>query len=150
MVELEHLDETCKEVVKWIGTRQWNTTLCVQQNHKIKTFSMGDTILLFPRVERNTPKSSKNHGLVRIRYKIVSSMIIHHLSTLTNLNQIPFWSTSSNLINVWEKLLKDKKLQSKGEESTWRIQKTRMHKKVFGMVLPKIRLHQKLKSIKNI
>jgi hypothetical protein len=26
----------------------------------------------------------------------------------------------------------------------------RMHKKVFGMVLPKVRLHRKLKSIKNI
>jgi hypothetical protein len=49
MVELEHLDETRKEVVEWIGTRQWNTSLCIQQNHKIKTFSMADTILLFPK-----------------------------------------------------------------------------------------------------
>jgi hypothetical protein len=41
MAKLEHLDENGQEEANRIGTRQWNTTLWVQQNHKIKTFSMG-------------------------------------------------------------------------------------------------------------
>jgi len=45
MVELEHLDETRKDVVEQSGTRQWNTTLWAQQNHKIKIFSMGDIVI---------------------------------------------------------------------------------------------------------
>ncbi len=49
MVDLEHLDETRQEATKQIGTRQWNTTLWAQQNHKIKIFSMGDIILWFPK-----------------------------------------------------------------------------------------------------
>jgi hypothetical protein len=49
MIELEHLDETHQEATDWIGTRQWNMGLWVQQNHKIKTFSMGDTFLWFPK-----------------------------------------------------------------------------------------------------
>jgi hypothetical protein len=36
MVELEHLDETCEEAIDRINTKQWNTTLWAQQNHKIK------------------------------------------------------------------------------------------------------------------
>jgi len=55
MVDLEHLDETHQEVTKWTGTRQWNTTLWAQQNHKINIFSMGDIILWFP-------KSKKEHN----------------------------------------------------------------------------------------
>jgi hypothetical protein len=47
MAKLEHLDETRQEVANRIGIRQWNTTLWVQQNDKIKTFTMGDTILGF-------------------------------------------------------------------------------------------------------
>jgi hypothetical protein len=49
MAKFEHLDETCQEAIEWIGTRQWNTTLWAQKNHKIKTFSMGDTIFWFPK-----------------------------------------------------------------------------------------------------
>jgi hypothetical protein len=91
MVELEHLDETNEETTDWIGTRQWNTTLWAQQNHKIKIFSMGDTVFGFQRVKRNTLKSFKIGGLVRLKYNIVSPTILYYLSTLTSLNQIPFW-----------------------------------------------------------
>jgi hypothetical protein len=52
MVELEHLDETRKDVVEQSGTRQWNTTLWAQQNHKIKIFSMGDIALWFPKGQK--------------------------------------------------------------------------------------------------
>ncbi len=41
MAKLEHLDETHQEVVDRTDTRQWNTTLWAQQNHKIKTFLWG-------------------------------------------------------------------------------------------------------------
>ncbi len=47
MAKFEHLDETCQEAIEHIGTRQWNMTLWVQQNHKIKTFLMGDTFFWF-------------------------------------------------------------------------------------------------------
>ncbi len=38
------------------------------------------------------------------------------MSTLTSLNQIPFWrtSTSSNPTNIWEKILEDWKIPLKG------------------------------------
>jgi hypothetical protein len=49
MAELEHLDETRQEATNRIGTRQWNTMLWAQQNHKIKTFSMGDIVIWFPK-----------------------------------------------------------------------------------------------------
>jgi hypothetical protein len=47
MVELEHLDENCQEVVNKTGTKQWITMLWVHQNHKIKILFMGDIILWF-------------------------------------------------------------------------------------------------------
>jgi hypothetical protein len=56
MVELEHLDETHQEATDRIGTRQWNIMLWVQRNHKIKTFSMGDTILWFPKGRKKQTK----------------------------------------------------------------------------------------------
>jgi hypothetical protein len=46
MVELKHLDETHEEAIDWTCKREWNTMLWVQQNHKIKTFSMGDIVIL--------------------------------------------------------------------------------------------------------
>jgi hypothetical protein len=45
MTKLEHLDETRQEASNWIGTRQWNVALWVQQNHKIKTFFVGNIVL---------------------------------------------------------------------------------------------------------
>jgi hypothetical protein len=61
-------------------------------------------------------KSSKNSGLIHIKYNIIFPIILYYSSTLTNLNQILFWgtSTSSNLIDIWEKLPKDWKLPLKG------------------------------------
>jgi hypothetical protein len=91
MVELEHLDENCQEVVNQTGTKQWNIMLWAHQNHKIKILFMGDIILWFPKGERNTPKSSKNDGLVHVKYIIVFPIILYYLSALTCLNQIPFW-----------------------------------------------------------
>ncbi len=41
MAKLEHLDKTYHEAIDRVGTKQWNTLLWAQQNHKIKTFSMG-------------------------------------------------------------------------------------------------------------
>jgi hypothetical protein len=49
MVELKHLDETHEEAIDWTCKREWNTMLWVQQNHKIKTFSMGDIVIWFPK-----------------------------------------------------------------------------------------------------
>jgi hypothetical protein len=62
--------------------------------------------------------------LVRLKYNIVSPTILYYLSTLTSLNQIPFWwtSTSLNVIDIWDNFLKDWKLPLKGEESTRRTQ----------------------------
>jgi hypothetical protein len=77
MVELEHLDETCNEIVKWIGTRKWNTSLCVQQNHKIKTFVMGETILLFPKGRKEHTKKFKKpwFGSYKIQYSLLNDTI---------------------------------------------------------------------------
>jgi hypothetical protein len=49
MVELEHLDEIHEEATDWTSRREWNMMLWVQQNHKIKTFSMGDIVFWFPK-----------------------------------------------------------------------------------------------------
>jgi hypothetical protein len=49
MEKLEHLDETCQEATNRTSTRQWNTTLWAQQNHKIKTFSIRDIVISFPK-----------------------------------------------------------------------------------------------------
>ncbi len=53
-----------------------------------------------------------------MKYNIVTPIILYCLSTQRNLNQIPFWRTltSSNPIDICEKLLKDWKLPLKGEE----------------------------------
>jgi hypothetical protein len=48
MAKLEHLDETLQEAIKGTSTRQYNITLWAEQNHKIKIFFMGDTIIWFP------------------------------------------------------------------------------------------------------
>jgi hypothetical protein len=92
-------------------------------------------------------ESSKISDLAHIKYNIVSTTILYYLSTLTNLNQIPFCrtSTSSNPIDIRRKLPKDWKLPSKGEEST-----KRTHKKIFRKVLPKIRLRQKHSQLKKL
>jgi hypothetical protein len=45
MAKLEPLDETYQKAANRACIKQWNMTLWPQQNHKIKTFSMGDTIL---------------------------------------------------------------------------------------------------------
>jgi hypothetical protein len=59
MVELEHLDETYQEAIDRTSTRQWKMVLWVQQNHKIKTFSMGDIILWFPKGRKEHTKKFK-------------------------------------------------------------------------------------------
>jgi hypothetical protein len=91
MAKLEHLDETHQEAANRIGTRQWNMVLWVQQNHKIKTFFMGVIVLWFPKGKKTTLESSKNDGLVCIKYNFVSPIILYYSSTLRSLNQIPFW-----------------------------------------------------------
>ncbi len=48
MAELEHFDETPHEATDETSTRQWNMVLWAQQNHKIKTFSMGNIGFCFP------------------------------------------------------------------------------------------------------
>jgi hypothetical protein len=45
MIELEHIDETCQEAAYQTYIMQWNITLWVQQNHKIKNFSMEDVVI---------------------------------------------------------------------------------------------------------
>jgi hypothetical protein len=48
MAELEHFNETPHDATYETSTRQWNMVLWAQQNHKIKTFSMGDIGFWFP------------------------------------------------------------------------------------------------------
>ncbi len=66
--------------------------------------------------KKNRLKSSRNSGLIHIKYSIIFPIIFYYSSTLTNLNQILFWgtSTSSNPIDIWEKLPEDWKLPLKG------------------------------------
>jgi hypothetical protein len=54
MIKLEHLDETHQEVVDSTSRREWNMTLWTQQNHKIKTFSIGDIVLWFLEGKKKT------------------------------------------------------------------------------------------------
>jgi hypothetical protein len=60
MAKLKHLDEICQEATNWTSTRQWNMALWAQQNHKIKTFFMGDIILWFAQGEKEHTKKFKN------------------------------------------------------------------------------------------
>jgi len=60
MEKLEHLDETYQEATKRTSTRQWNMALWVQQDHKIKIFSMGGIVLQFPEgIKEHTGKFKK-------------------------------------------------------------------------------------------
>jgi hypothetical protein len=78
MAELEHLDETNQEAANWIGTRQWNTTLSAQQNHKIKIFSMGDKVLWFPKDRKEHTKKFKNwwFGPFKIQYCFPNNIVL--------------------------------------------------------------------------
>ncbi len=91
MAKFQHLDETHQEAIEWTCTRQWNTMFWVQQNHKLRLSLWGTQFFRFQKVKRNTLKDSKNNGLVHEKYSIVSPIILCYLSTLTSLNQIPFW-----------------------------------------------------------
>jgi hypothetical protein len=57
MAKLKHLDETCQEIAKRTSTKQWYTMLWVQQNQKIKAFSMGDIGFWFPNGRKEHTKS---------------------------------------------------------------------------------------------
>jgi hypothetical protein len=53
MTKLENLDETCQKAADRTCTMQLNITLWDQQNHKIKTFSMEDIVVWFPKGKKN-------------------------------------------------------------------------------------------------
>jgi hypothetical protein len=78
MVELEHLGEICQEVADWTCTRQWNMVSWVQQTHKIKTFFMGDIILLFLKgIKEHTRKFKKQwFGPYKIQYCLPNNIVL--------------------------------------------------------------------------
>ncbi len=89
MVELEHLDETRKDVVEQSGTRQWNTTLWAQQNHKIKIFSMGDIVIQFPKgKKKHIEKFLKRFGLPNNIVLLVNIDKFEPNPILVNINKL--------------------------------------------------------------
>jgi hypothetical protein len=78
MAELEHLDETWQEVANWTCTRQWNTTLWIQKNQKIKTFSMGDIVLGFLKGRKEHIEKFKKwwFGPYKIHYSFPNNIVL--------------------------------------------------------------------------
>jgi hypothetical protein len=89
MAEFKHLDETRQEVVNQIGTGNGTQHYGFNKTTKLRFSIWGTQFLGFQRAKRNTLESSKNGGLVHIKYNIVSLTILYYSSTSTNSNEIP-------------------------------------------------------------
>jgi hypothetical protein len=92
-IKLEHLDETWQEVANKTSIKKWNTSLWVQQNHKIKTFSMGDIIHWFPKGRKEHTEKFKKwwFGPYKIQYFLPNNIMLF-------VNVDKFWRTPKLLV----------------------------------------------------
>jgi len=121
--------------------------LHVQQNHKIKTFFMEDTIFWFLKGKKEHTKKFKKwwFGLYKIQYCLPNNTILlinidkfEPNPILVNINKL-------NPTNIWIKLLEDYKPPLMREEST-----RKSYKKILKMIRSKIILHRKSQSTKKL